>query len=219
MQSLPSSSPARRRIVVADDHPVFLEALATTFARVDDIEVVAALTSRDAVAATLRDGDVDLALIDLRMPGMAGAGRIAALCAGFPATRIAIISGSTAVWDIREALQAGAVGYVPKTLGPGVIVAAVRLMLAGAVYVPPEILGARDDRRDGVTTMLTPRERQILPLIALGLANKEIACRIGIAEVTVKLHVRALLAKLKAKNRAGVVAAGLALGVMDPGSG
>lgn len=207
--------PTRHRILVADGHPVYLEALVATFVVADDIDIVAALGSLDAASDWLRAGDVDLVLADPGLPGTLVAACIAALRARFPATKVAIISGLVDPIDIRQVLQAGACGYLPKTFSPAMVVAAVRLMLAGAVYVPREILGRPSTADELTLDDLTPRERQILGLMARGLTNKAIGREIGIAEVTVKLHIRRLLAKLDARNRAGAVAIASTLGLVE----
>ena len=126
---------------------------------------------------------------------------------------VAVISGSLSATKIREVLAAGACGYVPKTFDPAMILAAVRLMLSGAIYVPPDVLAqgeelgaARDPRAPAGGANLTPRELEVLRMLSRGSANKEIARAIGVAEVTVKLHTRRILEKLGVRNRAAAAA-------------
>jgi len=214
----------RTRIVIADDHPLYREALAIVFERAGDLDMVGSVGNFDAAQAALAADDVALALLDLDMPGMSVAG-IARLRALHPGTRVAVISGSLGSAKIREALAAGAAGYLPKTFEPHMILAAVRLMLSGAVYVPPDALadaGAEESGRDrtgsGGRGNLTPRELEVLRMLTKGSANKEIAREIGVAEVTVKLHTRRILEKLGVRNRAAAAAAAVSRGLLgdDP---
>ena len=207
----PVDGDKRTRIVIADDHPLYRDALATMFARAGDIEAIASAETLPAALEALAAGDVALVLLDLNMPGMQGVGGIASVRERFPDTRVAVISGSLAASQIREVLAAGACGYLPKTFTPDMILAAVRLMLSGAIYVPPDVLvqgeelGAAPRATSGGAN-LTPRELEVLRMLSRGSANKEIARAIGVAEVTVKLHTRRILEKLGVRNRAAAAA-------------
>jgi DNA-binding NarL/FixJ family response regulator len=212
----------RTRIVIADDHPLYREALATVFERAGDIDTVASVENFEAALAAVAAGDVALALLDLDMPGMNGVGGIAQLREQHPGTRVAVISGSLGSAKIREALTAGACGYLPKTFEPHMILAAVRLMLSGAVYVPPDALvdaetaePGRDPRGPAGSRSLTPRELEVLQMLTKGSANKEIARAIGVAEVTVKLHTRRILEKLGVRNRAAAAALAVSRGLIS----
>jgi len=209
----PVDSEKLARIVIADDHPLYRDALATMFARVDDIDAVASVETLPAALEALAAADVALALLDLNMPGMHGVAGIMTVRERFPGTRVAVISGSLGPNQIREVLAAGASGYLPKTFTPEMILAAVRLMLSGAVYVPPDVLaqadqpeGGREPRPAPGAANLTPRELEVLRMLSKGSANKEIARAIGVAEVTVKLHTRRILEKLGVRNRAAAAA-------------
>ncbi len=198
----------RTRIVIADDHPLYREALATAFGRTADIEASASVDDLEQALTALGKGPVDLVLLDLDMPGMSGS-----------AGRVAVISGSVGSAKIRDSLAAGACGYVPKTFTPDMILAAVRLMLSGAIYVPPDALtdsveAAPGGRAGGASGTLTPRELEVLRLLTTGAANKEIARQIGVAEVTVKLHTRRILEKLGVRNRAAAAAVAVRTGLV-----
>jgi two-component system nitrate/nitrite response regulator NarL len=221
----PVDGDKRTRIVIADDHPLYREALAIVFARAGDLDMVGSVENFDAARAAVAAGDVALALLDLDMPGMNGVAGIRQLREVHPGTRVAVISGSLGPAKIREALAAGACGYLPKTFEPHMILAAIRLMLSGAVYVPPDVLvdaGAEEPGRDragaGGSGNLTPRELEVLRLLTKGSANKEIAREIGVAEVTVKLHTRRILEKLGVRNRAAAAALAVSRGLItdDP---
>jgi len=214
----------RPRVVIADDHPLYREALAIMFERADDLELAGSVEDFDGALAAAAGGDVALALLDLDMPGMQGVAGITRLRAQHPETRVAVISGSLGAAQIREALAAGACGYLPKTFEPHMILAAVRLMLSGAIYVPPDALGDGGGEpvgeREGAaaSASLTPRELEVLRLLTKGSANKEIARAIGVAEVTVKLHTRRILEKLGVRNRAAAAALAVSRGLVgsDP---
>ena len=209
----------RARIVIADDHPLYREALTTVFDRAGDIETAGAVDDFAGALAAVAAGDVALALLDLGMPGMDGVAGVTRLRSQHPDTRVAVISGSLDAGKIREVLAAGACGYLPKTFEPHMILAAVRLMLSGAIYVPPDALGeagSADGARDkpAGATALTPRELEVLRMLTKGSANKEIARAIGVAEVTVKLHTRRILEKLGVRNRAAAAALAVSRGLI-----
>ncbi len=211
----------RTAIVIADDHPLYREALNAMFARDGDLEVRASVDNLDSALDAIAEGGVALALLDLDMPGMNGVTGVGKIRERHPDTRIAVISGMLSAGKIREVLAAGACGYVPKTFDPAMILAAVRLMLSGAIYVPPDVLtdvaagaGGRDGRAPNGPANLTPRELEVLGMLAKGSANKEIARAIGVAEVTVKLHTRRILEKLGVRNRAAAAALAVSRGLV-----
>ena len=209
------------RIVIADDHPLYREALTAVFDRAGDIETLGSAASLDAALEAVAAGDVALALLDLDMPGMNGVAGITKVRELHPDMRVAVISGLLGAGKIREVLAAGACGYLPKTFNPSMILAAVRLMLSGAIYVPPDVLvdgadggAARDGRPAAGAANLTPRELEVLRMLAKGAPNKEIARAIGVAEVTVKLHTRRILEKLGVRNRAAAAAIAVSRGLV-----
>ncbi len=207
-----------KRILIADDHPLYRDALATLLGRSGDLAVGVAVGSLDAAVEAGRRETCDIALIDLGMPGMDGVSGIRAFRAALPDLPVAIVSGTTDAAAIRSALAAGAIGYLPKTLEPATVVAALRLMLAGGTYLPPELLAGavtavQEPSSGEAGHALTPREQEVLDRIVQGASNKEIARELGVAEVTVKLHMRRILQKLGVRNRAGAVAVALARGL------
>lgn len=209
-----------KRVLIADDHPLYRDALATLLGRAGDLSVSMAVGTLDAAVAAARHESCDIALIDLGMPGMDGVAGIRAFRAALPDIPVAIVSGTTDATAIRNALAAGAIGYLPKTLEPATVVAALRLMLAGGTYLPPELLATAAQPAEAVPAdppatgnALTPREQEVLEHIMQGASNKEIARDLGVAEVTVKLHMRRILQKLGVRNRAGAVAVAMARGL------
>jgi len=203
------------RVIIADDHPLYQGALVAILGRMPDIEVLEPVASLEAALDAIGREAPELALLDLNMPGMSNP-EIVKVRALYPQTRVAIISGSLVPDQIRAALAAGACGYLPKTFSPDMIVAAVSLMLSGAIYVPPNALSsaAPTPTEAADEAALTPREREVLEFLTKGLANKEIARQLGLAEVTVKLHTRRILEKLKVRNRAAAAAVAISRGLV-----
>jgi DNA-binding NarL/FixJ family response regulator len=155
---------------------------------------------QDALRA-LSDGDAfDLVLLDYQMPGMNGFAGLAQARALAPNTPVAIISGTTHRDLAEAALDAGAAGFVPKTLASRAMIAAVQVMITGEVFAPISLL-LKEPEVAASLALLTRRETDVLRGICEGKSNKEIARDLDLQEVTVKLHVKTLSRKLSAKNR------------------
>ncbi len=201
-------------VAVADDHPLYREAVKLRLERLlPDCQVIEAGTLGQLLAQirtaspSLR---VDLALIDLNMPGMAPPGGIGTVTQAMPDTPVVLMSGAARPQDVRQAVAAGARGFLPKTMPSDLFAMAISMILAGGAYLPTETLqesGATSSEPPGVAAAsdfadrLTPRERQVLVRLAAGGSNKEIGRELNLAEVTVKLHVRQILRKINARNR------------------
>jgi two-component system, NarL family, nitrate/nitrite response regulator NarL len=198
------------RVVVADDHPLFREAVRLRLNRQFAGAVVKEASSFDELLAGRRDGaePFDLILIDLHMPGMAG-DAFERVVREFPQAAVVLMSGVARPEDVRSAVRAGARGFLPKTMPPEAFAAALSIVLGGGTYVPAELVntpGALPEARESGSlnapmNALTPREQQVLVRLATGAQNKEIGRDLGLAEVTVKLHVRQILKKIGARNR------------------
>ncbi len=205
------------RIVIADDHPLVGDLLDVYIRRALPGAEVVVVDSLPAARETLDgDGAVALALLDLHMPGMAGARDIAELRRDYPGTRLAIISGTSDRSEVRACLSAGAIGFLPKTLTGQAMVDAIRLMAGGASYLPLEMLAPDPEQpqaADGPS--LTPREREVLDLVLEGTPNKLIAYELKISEPTVKLHLRGLFRKFSVGNRTQLVAEAMAAGFLS----
>lgn len=187
------------RLLIADDHDLVRDALASHIERAMPGAEVSGTGSVDSTldALTAAGGQVDLVLLDLRMPGMNGLDGLDRVIGRFPGVKVALISGDARPADVRAALARGAVGFLPKTL-PGTDLAdAVRRMVAGESFVPEGTADLPEQDPAGFTR----REREVLDFLLKGLSNKEIARLLDLEEVTVKLHVRGLCRKLGAKNR------------------
>ena len=203
------------RVIIVDDHPLFRAALKQALSGAfKGIELDEAGTL-DAVTARLdRDSDVDLVLLDLKMPGVQGLSGLMFLRAQYPAVPIAIVSASDEPHIIRRALDLGASGFVPKSIAVEEMRRAVAAILEGGVWAPEGLDAAAPGDREGdalaqrVAT-LTPQQMRVLMMLKEGLLNKLIAFQLGVSEATVKAHVSAILQKLDVGSRTqAVIAAG-----------
>ncbi|PYQ54603.1 MAG: DNA-binding response regulator [Acidobacteria bacterium] len=195
------------RILLADDHPVVRDGLAAMLGTQPDFQVIGeAGTGAEAVAEAARLRP-DVVLMDLEMPSLDGIEAIRRLRAADPAVQVVVLTAFDTDERILGALQAGAQGYLLKGAPRAEIFAAIRAVSAGGALIPPVVASKllRQVRAAESPDALTAREREVLGLVAAGLANREIAARLAISERTVKFHVSALLAKLGAKNRTQAV--------------
>lgn len=204
------------RVLVADDHALVRSGLRAQLAAIDrEAEVLeAADWPQTFVAAS--DPDLELALIDLRMPGRDGVEALGQLLGTFPGLPVMVVSASEDASDMRRALTAGAMGYVCKNEPTAVLIAAVRMVLGGAVYVPPALAGLTPKPSPGgatVAPVLTERQREVLRWVMEGKSNQEIADLLRVARATVKVHLAAAFRALDVVNRtqAAVVAERLGL--------
>lgn len=201
--------PETIRILLADDHPVVRDGLAAMLSTQPDFEVVGeAGTGAEAVAQAARLRP-DVVLMDLAMPALDGVEAIRRLRAAGSGARAQVLVLTAFDTDERivGALEAGAQGYLLKGAPREEIFAAIRTVAAGGALIPPVVAAKllRRVREAESPDALTPREREVLELVAAGLANGEIAARLAIRERTAKFHVSAILAKLGARNRTHAV--------------
>jgi DNA-binding NarL/FixJ family response regulator len=208
-----SAVPARRIAVIADDHGMYRMGLAFTLKDRLGFDEVAEAGSLDEALEKLGETEgVALALFDLSMPGMQSAASLAAVRECYPELPIAVVSGSDNRNDVLDALAAGVNGFVPKRLVDEELVAALRTIVAGAIFVPPTLATAGAVRTAPVASepaldRLTPRQRDVLGLLIEGRSNKEIARALDLGQGTVKIHLAALFRHLGVHNRAAAVAA------------
>lgn len=199
-------------ILIADDHPLFrgalTEAVAPLFART---EVVEAGTLEEALAALARRSDIDLVLLDLKMPGVSGYSGLTFLRAEHPSVPVVVVSASEEPATIRYCLDFGAAGFIPKTTPIETMRDALRQVLAGGSWVPTDFQGSGGDKEtaDLVRRLasLTPQQMRVLGMVSEGLLNKQIAYELKVSEATVKAHVSAILTKLGVDSRTQAVIA------------
>jgi DNA-binding NarL/FixJ family response regulator len=199
--------------IVADDHPLFRNALRQTLEpHFPDVRIVEAGTLDEVVAAIEATEEPDLVLFDLNMPGARGFSGLMYLRAQYPAVPVCVVSASEDHDTIRRSLALGATGFVPKSSSPAEIRGAIDAILDGGAWTPPglELGGARDeDALAARLGSLTPQQLRVLMMMGEGLLNKQIAYELSVSEATVKAHVSAVLQKLGVENRTkAVLAAG-----------
>jgi DNA-binding NarL/FixJ family response regulator len=206
-------SSASYRFVIADDHPLFRGALKEALGnQFSGSRVFEAGGFEDLQALLERESDIDLVLLDLAMPGVRGFSGLLYLRAQFPGVPVVIVSATEEADVIRRCMEFGASGFVPKTLGIDQMRAAIRRVLEGGVWTPPDVdlsTAADDDTRDLVAKLstLTPQQVRVLMMLSGGLLNKQIAYELGVSEATVKAHVSAILQKLGVESRTQAVIA------------
>lgn len=199
-------------VLLIDDHFVVRNGLATSLEIEADIKVVATEERGEAAAGIYDTHRPTLVLMDLQLPGISGIEATAAIRQLDPAARILVFSTFARTDEIQAALDAGASGYLQKSASREELIFAVRTIAAGNRYLPPDLAVELNELQLGPT--ITPREREIIALIAKGSANKEIGHQLGIAEDTVKQHVSRILQKLSVKDRAQAATEAIRRGII-----
>ena len=199
-------------IVIADDHPLFRDALRQAIASIMPAKISEAGTFEELTAQLEREADVDLILLDLSMPGISGFSGLIYLRAQYAAIPVVVVSASDDVTTIRRSMDFGASGFIPKRLGIEALRPAILGVIKGDIWIPPDIdLSAAADPemtrlRDRLVT-LTPQQVRVLMMLSEGLLNKQIAYELGVSEATIKAHVSAILQKLGVESRTQAVIA------------
>jgi DNA-binding NarL/FixJ family response regulator len=222
------------KILIADDHRLVIEAVKAKLSELEaDIEFVLAMSVDELLAGA--SDDVDLAMIDLNMPGAEGQAHIDEIRRRHPAVPVIVLSGYEDPAVMRSALERGVLGFIPKAYSPEVMLSAVRLVLAGGVYVPPMMLSAvppgvvaglpaagavgaplgsaagSAQTLEHLRNVLTERQVEVLQLLSQGKPNKLIGRALGISEGTVKIHLAAIFRALNVRNRTEAVVAAQSL--------
>jgi DNA-binding NarL/FixJ family response regulator len=215
------------KILVVDDHPLILEALHHVLKQLDEeVTVYEAGSAETARALVARHGDADLMLLDLNLPGANGFALLTELRSAYPMVPVVVLSGSEATEDVLQAIDAGAMGFIPKSSSNDVMLHALRIVLSGTPFIPREALGGvqGDPVRPRVMGFasrpltprdlgLTDRQAQVLALMLQGKPNKLICRELHLAEGTVKIHVAAILRALNVANRTQAVIEASRLGL------
>ncbi|AWK88894.1 response regulator [Azospirillum thermophilum] len=202
------------KILIGDDHVLFREGLRRLLEQLKEGATFAEASNFDELLEMCgRDESYDLVLTDLRMPGWPGFSGIEMLREKQPNAKVVVVSASEAHHDVRDALEHGAVGYIPKSSSVKIMLSALDLIFSGGVYVPPTVLregNSEPETRGGpavppvdpqLEQLLTHRQREVLDRLREGKSNKQIAHELGLSEGTVKIHMTAIFKSLGVRNR------------------
>ncbi len=205
------------KFLVADDHPLFREALRQVIEEFfDEVEIIEVSTLDEALKVASEDFDLDLILLDLRMPGSEGFSGLVAIRNAAPTIPVAIVSASEDPDAIRRGLTCGAFGFITKSSPKARIAEGIKTVLAGETYVPEELESATletgprstlDHEFQKKFALLTPAELSVLQHLTEGKPNKIIAAELDIKESTVKAHISSVLRKLGVNSRTQAVLA------------
>ena len=213
------------KILLIDDHPLLRGGMRFLLRSLDiDVQMDEASNASQALELVAA-GSYDMVLLDLRMPGLNGLEALAALRTAAPSTPLVVLSAEDDPAVVRATIEAGAMGYIPKSSTPEVLIQALRLVLAEGVYLPPAVLHSAEPvspprphspekaAGPGPLTSLTPRQMEVLRCVIKGAPNKAIARELAVSEGTVKAHLSAVLQALGASNRTEAVYAAAKLGL------
>jgi DNA-binding NarL/FixJ family response regulator len=211
------------RILLADDHPLFREGVKPVLNRLaKNVEVFEAQDYPSAFELARRLSDLDLALLDLNMPGMSGTDGIIRFRVSFPQIPLVVLSAADEHDDIQHLLSNGVLGFINKASPSDVILGAINLVLAGGVYIPPSMLvpGEGGELRsveleDGTQETLTKRQVDVLRQLAKGQSNKQIARNLNVTEGTVKTHLASIFRVLKVSSRTEALLVAQKMGLGD----
>jgi len=192
------------RLLIADDHPVFLESLPLLVAKIPGYEVVGKMSNGREVLEFLRRERVDMVLTDIQMPGMGGIELIGELRRLYPAVKVLMLTMLEDTDTVKAALKAGAAGYVTKSASLEVFAKALNTVASGGTYYGEELLQRLEESKEGGPDGLTDREVEIVRLISAGLRSSEIAKRLFISVNTVDTHRKNIFSKTGVKNAVGL---------------
>ena len=201
------------RILCVDDHPLLREGIAALLEAPDDMALVAEASNGAEALDRFREHRPDITLMDLQMPVMTGLHAIQAIRSEFSEARIIVLTTHAGDVQISRALKAGARAYLLKGLLRKELLETIRAVHTGQKRLSPEV--AAEIAEHATDDAVSPREIEVLRLAAGGNSNKEIGERLSLSEETVKSHIRSILAKLGAHDRAHAVAMGLKRGIFD----
>ena len=203
---------SRIRVLCVDDHRVMLEGLSLLIDRQGDMKVIASATSGEEAVSLFRRLQPDVTLMDLQLPTMSGLDAIHEIRRKQPGARIVVLTMHHGDEHICQALEAGAATYLLKDTLAEDLVQVIRDVHRGERPIPSNVAAVLEARKG--QPVLTPREVDVVRLIAQGMRNKEIAVTLGISEETVKVHVKNVLAKLNVNDRAAVIPIALRRGII-----
>jgi two-component system, NarL family, nitrate/nitrite response regulator NarL len=189
------------KVLLADDHDLVRETLAAYLMREPRIEISIVADFQTVIKEIKSEGQFDLVLLNYNMPGMNGLQGLAKALELTNGKPVAIISGRATRTVAEEALAAGAMGFLPKSMAARSLIHAIRFMAAGEKYAPVDFMSTKESNDNPIAAQLTKRELEVLKGLMKGQSNKEIARDVDLQEVTVKLHVKTLCRKIDARNR------------------
>lgn len=211
-------------ILLVDDHTLFREALMHVLNQLDnEVFIREASNAEEAAQLLSRSTNLDLILLDIDLPGVDGLTALPDLRELAPTVPIVLLSGSEASSHVSRAMENGAIGYIPKSSSSHEMLAALRLVMQGDVYLPTRMMGMMglpllssktSGTSDHSSALLTSRQIEVLELMGRGLPNKSIARSLNVAEGTIKLHVAAILRVLGSRNRTEAVIQATKLGLL-----
>ena len=201
------------RVLSADDHPLMRGGIAALIGNQTDMEVVAEASDGREALEQFREHRPDITLMDLQMPRMSGIDAIGAIRAEFPEARVIVLTTHAGDVQVSRALKAGARAYLLKASLRNELLETIRAVHAGQKRVSSEV--AAEIAEHSADDALTPREVDVLRLVAKGNANKAIAAQLSLTEETVKSHIRNILSKLQANDRTHAVAIAVKRGIVD----
>jgi two-component system NarL family response regulator len=202
----------RIRLLLVDDHLVVRIGLRGLLETQADMEVVAEAAGGNAAVNAFAKHHPDMVLMDLRMPDLDGAQATAAIRAKFPEARVLVLTTFDTDEDIYRALEAGAAGFLLKSTDSKPLLETIRAIHAGKYQLPSDVAARLAERR--AMPELSAREREVLALIVKGRSNKEIGADLGVAENTVKNHVKVILDKLAVADRTGAATKAIQRGLV-----
>lgn len=214
-----SGAPRRTSVLLADDHPIFLEGIARVLGERPDIRVVGSASDGTAALAALRADPPDVALLDLRLPGLSGLEVLRAVRRDDLPTRVILLTGETSADAVLDAVAEGAAGYLTKdahrTAIADAVVAVGRGGTALGAFAQQTLIADVRGRGGEQRLLLSPREQEVLRLMAEGLSGPAVADALQIGRATVKTHTRNLYEKLGVSDRAAAVAEGMRRGLLE----
>ena len=207
------SANAPIRVLTVDDHPLMREGTAAMIRSQVDMLLVAEAASGSEALQRFREHQPDVTLMDVRLPDRSGIDAVIAIRSEFPEARILMLTTFEGDVEIQRALQAGARGYMLKSMPPSELLAGIREVHAGRKRIPPEVAAHLAEHLG--EEALTAREIEVLQQVAGGNRNKDIAERLFITEETVKVHIKHIMEKLGARDRTEAVAIALRRGIIQ----
>jgi DNA-binding NarL/FixJ family response regulator len=201
------------RVLAVDDHPLLREGIAALISTEEDMELIGEASNGREALDLFRKCHPDVTLMDLQMPEMNGIDAIGAIRSEFPDARIIVLTTQPGDVQVFRALKAGARAYLSKVMLRKELLDTIRAVHAGQKRLSGE--AAAEIAEHAADDALTPREIDVLRLVAVGNANKEIGALLSLTEVTVKSHVKNILAKLGANDRTHAVTIALKRGIID----